>query len=141
MRLYRTGEAGFQVRLSEITGRTEAFKKDVEPVVREILEAVRQRGDQALVEYTQRFDGAILTSQELKAEAAEVEAAYQEVTEENLNVLKLAAQRIRTFHESQKQTSWIADVGEGSWAGQLVRPLSRVGAYVPGEKRSILHRF
>lgn len=134
MRLYRAGEVGFGERLKEIVGRAEVLQEGVEAAVREIVSTVRQRGDRALLEYTRRFDGVDLTSQGLQVGADEMEDAYRDVTDENLGALQLAAQRIRTFHESQKQASWIVDLGEGSWTGQLIRPLSRVGVYVPGGK-------
>jgi len=100
---------------------------DREQVVRQIIEAVRRRGDAALFDYTRRFDGAKLTS--LEVSKKQIASAYHEVDKELVSALKLAARRIRSFHLKQKRRIWsIASTG----SGQLIRPLERVGVYAPG---------
>jgi histidinol dehydrogenase len=112
-------------RLKEIFGRP------IEPgeAVREILAQVRERGDAALMDYSGRIDGVTLTS--LEASAEEIEAGYQATPQELRSALELAAERIRDFHRNQPHNSWLRWEGGGA-LGQMVRPLDRVGLYVPG---------
>lgn len=99
-----------------------------EKEVRKIIEEVRNRGDAALFGYTEKFDGVRLTS--LEVDKSEIAGAYDTVDSELLAALQLAAERIRAFHIAQKDSIW----HEVSQAGlsQLIRPLQRVGVYVPG---------
>jgi histidinol dehydrogenase len=100
---------------------------DREQVVRQIIDEVRRRGDAALLDYTQRFDGVKLTS--LEVNKKQIASACREVDKELVSALKLAARRIRSFHLGQKRRIWRI-VSPGS--GQLIRPLERVGVYAPG---------
>lgn len=99
-----------------------------EAVVRQIIEEVRQRGDAALFEYTAKFDRAKLTS--LEVSRSQIKRAYREVDAKLVSTLKLAAERIRAFHQMQKEhTLRTYTHGKTGW---LIRPLERVGVYVPG---------
>ncbi|WP_240421541.1 histidinol dehydrogenase [Paenibacillus periandrae] len=100
--------------------------------VKLIIEAVRSEGDAALRRFSQQFDG--VNVQELRVSKEEIEAAYASVDESFLTALREAAVRIRSFHEKQKRTSWMDLQPDGSILGQVVRPLRRVGLYVPGGK-------
>ncbi len=111
-------------RLNEIFGA----KIDLEPAVRQIISEVRQRGDAALFDYMARIDGVKLTSLEVSKQ--QVNNAYREVDQELVSALKLAAERIRSFHRRQKRCIENMPTKEG--LGQLIRPLERVGIYVPG---------
>jgi len=111
-------------RLREIFGA----KIDPEQAVRQIISDVRQRGDAALVDYTLRIDGVNLTSLEISKE--QVSSAYREVNQELVSALKLAAERISYFHSVQKDNLCKEFSVQG--LGQLIRPLERVGVYVPG---------
>jgi histidinol dehydrogenase len=116
-----------RARLSRPTPREVFGSDDREQVVRQIIEAVRRRGDAALFDYTRRFDGVKLTS--LEVGKKQIASAYHEVDKELVSALKLAARRIRSFHLKQKRRIWrIAKPG----SGQLIRPLERVGVYAPG---------
>lgn len=108
----------------------EIFARELTPeqVVAEILHRVRSSGDAAVLDYAQRIDGVRLSRLEVAKE--EIVQAYTGVSEELISALNLAAQRIRSFHLVHKHQSWI-DFSEGA-IGQLVRPLARVGIYVPG---------
>src|SRR5690606_3997157 len=88
--------------------------------VQQIIREVQAKKDQALYELTERFDGASLDS--LLVEPAEVEQAYKEVDQVFIENLKEAAERIRRYHEHQKQNSWMVTEDDGSILGQLVRP-------------------
>ncbi|AOY75552.1 histidinol dehydrogenase [Clostridium formicaceticum] len=105
--------------------------KDYQPQVDEILQGIQDRGDEALLEYTKRFDGATFTSQQIAVSDEEFEAAYDEVTEAFVAALRLAIKNIREYHEKQKQNSWFTS-SEGIFLGQKVTPIASVGIYVPG---------
>jgi len=99
-----------------------------EQAVRQIIDAVRQRGDTALLDYTQKIDGIELKSLEISRQ--QVKKAYSEVDAELVSALKLAAERIGRFHLRQKEG--ICKGFIDGIVGQIVRPLERVGVYVPG---------
>jgi histidinol dehydrogenase len=100
--------------------------------VKSIIESVRRDGDAALRRFAQQFDGVSID--ELRVSEAEVEAAYAKVDESFLAAIREAADNIRRFHEKQKRTSWMDLQPDGSILGQIIRPLKRVGLYVPGGK-------
>lgn len=100
--------------------------------VKAILSAVRERGDTALVEFTERFDGVKLAPAELRVGVGELEAAERAVGQATLEALRYAAERIVTFHRHALPRSWWVEDANGSLLGQQVRPLERVGIYVPG---------
>jgi len=99
-----------------------------EQLVRQIIGDVRNRGDAALFDYTEKFDGVKLTS--LEVSKKQIKDAYGEVDKELVSALKLAARRIRSFHLKQKRSIWRSATKPG--LGQLIRPLERIGAYAPG---------
>jgi histidinol dehydrogenase len=99
-------------------------------IVKDIIAAVKNGGDQSLIDYTERFDRVRLSS--LAVTAAEIEEAYNEVAEEMVEIIKEAAQNIRIFHEKQLRNSWITTEKNGTILGQKVTPLDSVGVYVPG---------
>ena len=105
----------------------EVFGGEREQAVRQIIEAVRRRGDAALLDYTLKLDGVKLTS--LEVNKKQIVSAYREVNKELVSALKLAAKRIGSFHLKQKRRIWrLAAPG----SDQLIRPLERVGVYAPG---------
>ena len=106
----------------------EFYGNDAEPAVRQIVDEVRNRGDAALVDYTLKFDGIKLTCLEISKQ--QIASAYQEVDKELVSALKLAAERIRSFHLAQRDNIWGKVIGQN--LGQLIRPLERIGVYVPG---------
>jgi len=101
---------------------------DPEQAVRKIVNEVRDRGDKALFDLTLKIDGIKLATLEVSKE--QIANAYQKVDEALISALKLAAGRIRLFHSAQKDNIWHEITGTDS--GQLIRPLERVGIYVPG---------
>ena len=112
----------------------EVFARDniatnVEPAVTAIIADVRARGDEALFEYTARFDKAQLTA--LEVSAAEIDEAFEAVEPEFLDILREAAANIRLFHEKQVRNSFVIN-RDGVVMGQKVTPIERVGLYVPG---------
>ena len=107
------------------------FGEPVTPAeaVRRIIQSVREQGDAALYDWNARIDGAEMDT--LAVSEADIDAALDAIPVEVANALKLAAERIRTFHEKQPVTGWMDADREGS-LGQLVRPVDSVGVYVAG---------
>ena len=110
--------------------KTETGTPRQEMAVREILSAVREQGDAALLRYTLQFDQAALKA--LEVSEAEFEEAHQQVSDTFIASLEKAAERIRRYHQRQQHSSWIETEMDGTVLGQLYRPLERVGIYVPG---------
>lgn len=121
-------------KVKKILSRSQLEYGSVQQTVDEILSDVKKNGDEALFKYTKQFDGLSLTKDTLCVSKAEIEAAYAEVDSDLLTVIKKSAARIRAFHEKQKRNSWIEPDFNGETMGQLIRPLERIGVYVPGGK-------
>ncbi len=107
----------------------------VNAIVREILTEVRERGDAAVLEYTNRFDRMSASSMaELEIGTAHLQQALESIPAEQREALELSAARVRGYHEHQKQDSWSYTEADGTLLGQQVTPLDRAGLYVPGGK-------
>lgn len=103
---------------------------DVDGVVSEIIDKVRAYGDKALLEYGEKFDGAVL--EDLEVGQAEIEEAFEAIDNEFLEILKEAAENIREYHKMQVREGFEIRKGDGIVLGQKVTPLEKVGLYVPG---------
>lgn len=125
IKIYKYGE----VQNAEIFAR-DNISQSVEGVVSAIIADVAKRGDEALFEYTKKFDKAELSSLEVTAE--ELCEAYDSVDPEFLRILREAAENIRAFHEKQVRSSFIISEKDGVIIGQKVSPIEKVGLYVPG---------
>jgi len=136
MRILKFSDPGFAAEFSRIEQRSESLPAEVEATVKAIIDAVRQRGDAALFELTARFDRLELTAESIEVTEAEVDAAIAAVKGESMAALQLAAERIADYHAKQKQETWLSTDEDDVLLGQLVRPLDRVGIYVPGGKAS-----
>jgi histidinol dehydrogenase len=123
-----TGSAS---ELALLDARRPAPAADVSRVVQEVVEAVRTRGDEALLEYERRFDCETLTAERLRVTPEEIERAYDAVPDAWLSALRLAVQRVEAYHRKQLPNSWL-DFGDGETLGQKVTPISSVGIYAPG---------
>ena len=117
------------VTTEEIFARTEA-KTDVSGIVSEIIADVRARGDAALLEYAMKFDGAELSA--LQVTVAELEDAKASVDDGFLDILREAADNIRRFHRQQVREGFTIRNEDGTFMGQKVIPMDKVGLYVPG---------
>ncbi|HNQ75316.1 MAG TPA: histidinol dehydrogenase, partial [Pseudothauera hydrothermalis] len=105
----------------------------IDAAVTEILRTVRSTGDAAVIEYTRRFDHLDVASMaELELPHAQLKAALDSLTIEQREALRIAADRVRQYHERQKIDSWSYQEADGSRLGQQVTALDRVGLYVPG---------
>ena len=130
-----TSESDFESRLAELLQREVIVSDEVTTVVGDILEQVRTRGDAAVLEYSNRFDGLSATSMdELIVSPAQMQDALDSLSKKQRDALSHAAERIRLYHEKQKQASWTYEEADGSVYGQKISPLKRVGIYVPGGK-------
>ena len=102
--------------------------------VAQIVTDIKEQGDKALLAYTKQLDGVALEAATLRVTAEEINAAYEKVDEDFLVAIREAAVNIRKFHEKQMRNSWIDMEKDGTILGQIMRPLKRVGVYVPGGK-------
>ena len=100
--------------------------------VQEIVDGVKERGDEALFAYTEKFDGAKVSADNIRVTEEEIEAAMAQVPEELLAVMKTSMENIRRYHEKQKRNSWFDARPDGTILGQKMTPLDSVGVYVPG---------
>jgi histidinol dehydrogenase len=100
--------------------------------VLEVLNSVKEKGDQALYAYTEKWDGTKLST--LKVTKEEVQAAYKKVSPQIINIIHEAAENIRNYHQKQVKQSWLSTNADGTILGQQVTALDAVGVYVPGGK-------
>ena len=98
-----------------------------------IVADIRERGDEALFEYTERFDGVKLTADTVTVTEAEIKEAYDKIDPELLKVIRDAIKNIRDYHMLQKRASWF-ETKDGIFLGQRILPIAKVGVYVPGGK-------
>ncbi len=103
-----------------------------EQTVADILKNVKERQNEALIDYTKQFDGYQLDAVSLQVSQEEIDKAYSLIDDGLVTVLKKAYTRIRAYHEKQKQYSWFDTDAFGAMLGQKITPLERVGVYVPG---------
>lgn len=125
----------FVGRLDRLLAWNESDDLSIHQRVLEIIGDVRARGDQALIDYTNRFDQRALTdAAELELARAQLKTAFGEVPPDQVKALQTAADRIRAYAEHQKLESWSYTEADGTVLGQKITPLDRVGLYVPGGK-------
>ncbi len=130
-----TAQPDFWSRLKELTAWDHGSEAQVEPAVAGILADVKRRGDQALLEYTRRFDRLEADSvAALEIPRERLDAALAALPAEQRQALERAAARIEAYAQRQRQESWSYTEPDGTVLGQLVTPLDRVGLYVPGGK-------
>lgn len=134
MRILKFSDSAFEAEFRRIEQRAEAVPAEIETTVKAIIADVRQRGDAALFELTAKFDRLQLDAESIEVTEEEIDAAMAEVSAQSLNALQLAAERIADYHAKQKQETWISTDEVDVLVGQMVRPLDRVGIYVPGGK-------
>ena len=137
IRRLNAADADFARHLDHLLSWESVSDDGVNARVLEIIKAVRERGDAALVELTQRFDALEVASMaELILPRERLEQALERITPAQREALEIAAERVRSYHERQKQDSWTYTEADGTVLGQKVTPLDRAGLYVPGGKAS-----
>lgn len=135
IRRLKSSSNSFPEQLTQLLAWDESTHETVESVVRDILADVRGRGDQAVIEYTNRFDQRdIQAFGELIIGSDELALAVERIPVEQRQALQEAADRVRDYHGHQKQDSWRYTDAEGTVLGQKITPMDRVGMYVPGGK-------
>ena len=135
MKIVKTWEDGFDEALNRIVTRGIAVRPDVEASVRNIINKVKEKGDEAVIKFTKKFDNYHLSPENIKVSGEEIENAYASIDKKILEHLKLTAERIKKFHEHQVEKSWSYNE-DGVLLGQIIRPLAIVGVYAPGGKAS-----
>ncbi len=135
IRRLSTEDANFAEQFRALLAYEEQRDPHVEGAVADIIHAVRKRGDEALLEFTEKFDRVKANSAaELEIGQAELKQAFDTLDSAQREALKVAAQRVRAFHERQVAESWEFTEADGTRLGQRVTPLDRAGLYVPGGK-------
>ena len=119
--------------LKTLTKRASGSSQEIEHRVRDILADVRDNGDKAVFKYTRAFD--FLETSQFRVSPDEISEYAGKANSEVVKALAFSAKRIRAFHERQREKSW-SFTEEGALLGQIIRPLERVGAYIPGGKAS-----
>lgn len=123
---------GIEELLSRLAARSVALDGELLQQVAAIIDDVRRRGDEAVLEYTRRFDGVELQSSELRVGEAALRTSAAKADRQVLAALRLAIENVRAFHERQLEPSWEIAPTDGVRLGQRITPLERVGLYVPG---------
>lgn len=134
MRIRRLDKETRTDLLENLLKRSPGNYGQYEKTVAEILERVRTEKDAALFEYTARFDGAEIHEGNIRVTEEEKKEAYEAAGEELVRIIRRALANIRSYHEKQRQYSWFDSKPDGTFLGQKVTPLRRVGVYVPGGK-------
>lgn len=130
-----TADADFQQQLDALLAWESVSDTAVNDVVQEVIGQIRARGDAALIDYTNRFDGWVAeTAADLEVPLARLERAWETIPDAQRDALQHAAERVRAYAEHQKTDGWRYTEPDGTVLGQQVTPLDRVGLYVPGGK-------
>ncbi len=103
-----------------------------EETVREIVATVREKGDRALIDYTEKFDRQVLTEAKIRVSGSELDAAYQQISQDLLHAIQLAAQKIEAFHRQKIPKSWVQFEDNEVVLGKRYTPVDTAGLYVPG---------
>jgi histidinol dehydrogenase len=136
MRILNSQQPDFNQLLEESLKPTAEVSAEAAQTVEQILKRVKREGNRALIELELELDGVSLSAQGLKVTPREIEQAYEQVNKKQVEHLREAARRIEAFHQRQLQSSWFTTEAPGIILGQLIRPIARVGVYVPGGKAS-----
>ncbi|MEE4241756.1 MAG: histidinol dehydrogenase [Desulfopila sp.] len=128
----RTDSSEGKQKIAALLARFQGSDPDCRSRVEEIVEAVRKRGDEAVIEYCRRFDAPDMEIDNLRVSSAELQRAYDQVDEPFMETLNGAIDRIESFHQREMEDSWLQTREDGTIVGRLVRPLDSAGLYVPG---------
>ncbi len=119
-------------RRKELLERSGRDVKEIMPKVERIIEEVKERGTKALLKFTEKFDGVAIAPKKIQATEEDISRAYDKMEERDVEAIKSAASSIERYHEKQLPEEWMEEFEHGIKAGQIVRPLKSIGAYVPG---------
>jgi len=121
-----------KTRIAAIVNRTLSYSEDHERTVMEIIQAVQNEGDAALLRYTHQFDSPEITLENIRVSEAEMKKGAKEVDPDFTALLQRAKNNISRYHEKQQRYSWFLPHEDGSFIGQMVRPVAAAGLYIPG---------
>jgi len=121
-----------EIVISRLLGRFRASDASCQDAVEEIVREVRERKDEAVIEYSRKFDAPDITVSNLRVSSRELKEAYDSVSDEFTETLGLAIDRIQGFHVREMEDSWLQTREDGTIVGRLVRPVDSAGLYVPG---------
>jgi len=125
----------FWQQLEQLLSWEQVSDASINATVEGIIASVRERGDDALIEYTSRFDAMqVASAQDLEISSDRIQAALTNISSEQRQALEYAAQRVSQYHQHQKQEDWSYTEADGTMLGQQITPLDCVGLYVPGGK-------
>lgn len=134
MRIVELTESTKKNLLKDLLKRSPSSYGTYEQTVSEIVNNVKENGDKAVFEYTEKFDHFALNSGNIRVTEEEIKEAYKEIPEDLIEVYRHSAANIRTFHEKQLRQSFIETRPNGSILGQRITPIEKAGVYVPGGK-------
>ena len=134
MRIEKLNENTKKNLLDDLLKRSPNNYGKFEASVQEILNAVKEKGDEAVFEYTEKFDGVRLDAEHLLVTEEEIAEAYEQVDDELIAIIRKALVNIRDYHQKQMQYSWFDSKPDGTILGQKMTALASVGVYVPGGK-------
>lgn len=134
MRIVNLNNQTKQNLLENLLKRSTNDYGEYEKIVAEIIENVKARKEDAIFEYSLKFDKCNTTRENFKVTREEIEAAYNELDEHFIQIMKDSAANIRSYHEKQKRNSWFDAKEDGTILGQKITPMQNVGVYVPGGK-------
>ncbi|MFT6264247.1 MAG: histidinol dehydrogenase [Oleiphilaceae bacterium] len=132
-----SSDKGFDQDLKKLVAWDDKLDAEVHLTVKTILQDIKDQGDEALVKYTQRFDGLeVASATELEVPKERLQQALDGLPADERSALEVSAQRVFDYHQRQKQDSWDFKEDNGTLLGQRIQPIERAGLYVPGGKAS-----
>ena len=134
MKYLDTSSSDFKKSLSSQIKSNSEPNDEISMVVSEIVKDIRDRGDEALLEYTNQYDRLSAQLKNLEITKSEIDTALSRISDSMRESLENAIKRIRSFHEKQKQETWTYTDEDGNTLGQRITSIERVGVYVPGGK-------
>lgn len=134
MRIQKLNGHTKQNLLEDLLKRSPNQYGSYEAGVHAILQDVKEKGDEAVFSYTEKFDHAVINESNIRVTQDEIDEAYEIVGDSLVAIIRKALKNIRSYHEKQRQYSWFDSQSNGTILGQKVTPLQRVGVYVPGGK-------
>ena len=132
MNLIRHTDSGFSAKLNKLIAASSLFDPGVEQRALEIIRAVQRRGDKALLHYTEKFDGAKLTSGKLRVGQDELAGAWRATDARTRKAIRLAKANVALFAKRSLRKNWQARNAQGGVVGEKFDPFARVGVYIPG---------
>ena len=134
MRIINTKDGDINEVMQTLKDRASGGSPEIERTVSDVLNNIKERGDEALFEYTAKFDGCSLNAETIRVSEAEIDEAVANTDPKLMEVMEKAAERIRAYHEKQVRQSFFDTKADGSILGQRITPIERAGVYVPGGK-------